>query len=193
MKPDHNRDSQKIDSFKTMNLKSLDGCILAIGSYPLFHYNATGGGGKASIVNNAKDKINILFDKKEFFIPSLNWKTTKVLGIPIPPGLEIKMKLDKLEGSADLKTGAINLNFEARFLFTIFTFKFPNLVVITTLSTNSIKSNLHSAKGLPLNENNESRLVGIAVIPPSGNKALDLFLGLPNEALAVLSCKINFS
>jgi hypothetical protein len=42
-----------------------------------------------------------------------------------------------------------------------------------------------------INENGRLKLVGIAVVPPTGSQLLDIFLGLPNEALAILNCEFN--
>ena len=45
--------------------------------------------------------------------------------------------------------------------------------------------------GLALQKNGRAKLVGVSIIPPTGNKILDTFLGLPNEALAELQCEIK--
>ena len=69
--------------------------------------------------------------------------------------------------------------------------KFPNLVVQTLLTSGKVKGRLHEGKGLVLQKNGKTNLVGISIIPPTGNKILDTFLGLPNEALAELQCEIK--
>ena len=43
-----------------MQLKSLEGCQLAIGSYPPFDYDAQGGGGKGTVIQNEKDNFPFL-------------------------------------------------------------------------------------------------------------------------------------
>ncbi|WP_225866194.1 hypothetical protein [Prochlorococcus marinus] len=176
-----------------IRLKSLDGCRLTIGSFPPFLYDSRGGGGIARITFlGDKRLVSLKFDPYEFSIPSLNWRTSKFLGLPIPPGLEINMVLDKLEGTIDRDSGEVLLDFEARFILKIFNFwEFPKLIVSTSLSTGHVVSNLHDIKGQPLNNEEISRLVGVAVIPPTGNMFLDRFLGLPNEAMASLECEIK--
>ena len=42
-----------------------------------------------------------------------------------------------------------------------------------------------------IKKNGKMKLVGISIIPPTGNKILDTFLGLPSEALAELECEIK--
>ena len=83
-----------------MRLESLERCELAIGSYPKFLYDARGGGGVAS-VGKEGDTHNwyLIFDSENFSIPALNWKTTKIIGLPLPPGIQIDMNLEKLEGT----------------------------------------------------------------------------------------------
>ena len=176
-----------------MFLESLQGCQLAIGRYPTFYYDARGGGGEATLLNSESSHLQkIQFNPNTFYIPPLNWKTTKILGIPMPPGLEIKMSVDTLQGTIEKATGEIKLDFESRFVFTMFpSFHFPDLIVKTCLSSGIAKAGLHIAQGKPLQKDGSTKLVGIAVVPPSGNILLDTFLDLPNEALAILECKLK--
>ncbi|AAQ00520.1 MULTISPECIES: hypothetical protein [Prochlorococcus] len=176
-----------------MYLKSLDGCLLAIGSYPAFQYDARGGGGSAVVIKSEKNNIKyIKFAPETFSIPALTSKTTKFLGLPLLIGLKIQMYLEILEGTINLDSGEVLLNFESRFIFSIFTkFHFPSLFVKTCLKTGTVKSDLYQETGNVVQQNGVAKLVGVACIPKTGNKALDLFLGLPNEALAILQCEIN--
>ena len=176
-----------------MYLKSLDKCCLRIGSYPSFDYDATSGGGSAFVCLKEQAKIKYLkFDSKTFSIPPLTWRNTRFLALPIPPGLKIEMLLDKLEGSLSLSTGELSLDFESRFVFSICSlFSFPDLLVKTSLVTGKVISKFFEAEGMTLKENGEIKLVGIAVVPPTGSQLLDIFLGLPNEALAILNCEFN--
>ncbi len=176
-----------------MRLKSLDGCKLAIGSYPSFSYNAFGGGGVASIGSPKRNNYKYLcFDSDDFSIPSLNWRTTRILGIPLFPGLLIEMNMEKLEGTLNQNDGEINFQFDAKFIFSIFHFiTFPHLSVSTCLSSRRAFSNTFDVQGSPLNKEGRATLVGIAIVPATQNKLLDSFLGLPSEALAVLECELK--
>ena len=176
-----------------MQLKSLEGCRLKIGSYPPFEYNACGGGGKGTLLPTKKNNILYLsFSPKAFSIPPLNSRTTKFVSLPLPPGLKIAMSMDKLEGTIDKNSGEISLEFESKFVLSIGAlFKFPDLLVKTLLQTGTVKGKLHEGKGLVLQQNGNTKLVGISIIPQTGNKILDGFLRLPNEAIAELECQIN--
>ena len=70
-------------------------------------------------------------------------------------------------------------------------FKFPKLRVKSFLKTGKVKGKLHQGEGRVLQNNGTTKLVGISMIPKTGNKVLDIFLGLPNEALAELKCEIK--
>ena len=177
-----------------MQLKSLEGCQLKIGKYPSFIYNAFGGGGEATLIPNQKNNLlHIRFSAETFFIPPLTSKTTRFLCLPLPPGFKITMSLDKLEGTIDRISGEILLKFESKFIFSIgATIQFPELIVKTSLTTGKVKSILHEAEGMDLKNNGEAKLVGISMIPKTGNKILDTFLNLPNEALAKLKCIIIY-
>ena len=176
-----------------MQLKSLDGCRLKIGKYPAFNYNACGGGGKATSLQNQKDNLlHISFSSKRFSIPPLNSKTTRFLSLPLPPGLKIEMFMDQLVGTIDKRSGEVLLKFESKFIFSIGEMlKFPELVVNTLLTTGKVKGKSHEGYGQMIQNNGKAKLVGISLIPKTGNKILDAFLGLPNEALAELKCEIN--
>ena len=176
-----------------MQLKSLEGCRLTIGSYPPFSYNAYGGGGKGTLLPSKKNNIlYLIFSSKTFSIPPLSSKTTKFLSLPLPPGLKIEISMDKLEGTIDKNSGAVLFQFESRFVLSIGTIiKFPDLLVKTSLQSETVKGKLHQGKGLVVQKNGNTKLVGISIIPRTGNKILDALLGLPNEALAELQCIIK--
>ncbi len=176
-----------------MKLKSLEGCRLTIGRYPPFSYNADGGGGEATLLPSQKNNLlHVSFSNKSFSIPPLTSKTTKFLSLPLPPGLKIEMTMDNLEGTIDKNSGEVLLKFESKFFFSIGALlKFPELIVKTLLKTGKVKGKLHEGEGLLLQNNGTTKLVGISIIPKTGNKILDAFLGLPNEALAELKCEIK--
>ena len=102
------------------------------------------------------------------------------------------MSMDHLAGTIDKNSGEVLLKFESKFFFSIGTiFKFPELIVKTLLKTGKVKGKLHQGEGLLRQKNGITKLVGISIIPKTGNKILDTFLGLPNEALAELNCEIK--
>ena len=176
-----------------MQLKSLEGCRLKIGSYPPFSYNACGGGGKGKLLpNQTNNMLYLNFSSKTFSIPPLTSKTTKFLSLPLPPGFKIEMYMDKLEGTINKDSGEVLFKFESKFVLSIGAMiTFPDLLVKTSLKTGKVKGKLHEGKGLVLQKNGKTKLVGISIIPPTGNKILDTFLGLPNEALAELQCELK--
>ena len=176
-----------------MQLKSLEGCRLKIGSYPAFYYNAHGGGGQGRLLPSTKDNILCLsFSPKAFSIPPLTSRTTKFLSLPLPPGIKIEISMNKLEGTIDSNSGEVLFQFESKFILKIGgMIKFPDLLIQTSLTTGTVKGKLHASKGQVIQANGKTKLVGISIIPPTGNKILDTFLNLPNEALAELQCEIK--
>jgi len=176
-----------------MELRSLKECRLAIGSYPQFDYDGSSGGGVAKFLLSKEDNIQLIdFLPEKFSIPPISRKTTKILGISLPPGLKISMNMEKLGGTIQKNTGEILLDFESRFTFTIGSIiRFPDLIVKTCLQTGMVKGKLFEEEGLALQKDGQVILVGVAVIPITNNKFIDILLGLPNEALAVLKCKLE--
>ena len=92
----------------------------------------------------------------------------------------------------DQDSGTVILKFESQFIFSILSiFHFPALLIKTTLTSRKVKGNLQEAEGKVINNNGEATLVGIATVPKTENIILDTLLMLPNEALAILKCKIK--
>ena len=152
------------------------------------------------IIPSSKSKKKKLTDNKvpKWTIFSLCFITTLVVVslikayLPLPPGFEIKMTMVHLEGTINENSGEILLKFESKFIFSIGAkLKFPALIVNSLLKTGKVKGKLHEEEGQVLQENGKTKLVGISTIPKTGNKILDTFLGLPNEALAELQCEIK--
>lgn len=184
-----------------MQLRTEAGCGLAIGRWPRFRYNASGGGGVA--VPDRPDAPGspgpdqhgwqpLRFDPADLRIPPLNTRTTRFLGLPLPPGLSITITPQRLEGRWQPACGAVDLGFEACFRFAIAgLYTAPDLRVVTRLSTASAQGRRHHASGAPLDGVGRGVLVGIARVEPCGEPWLDRFLGLPDEALAILRCRIS--
>ncbi|WP_216904948.1 hypothetical protein [Synechococcus sp. CCY 9618] len=175
------------------SLRTLADCSLAIAAYPPFLYDASGGGAVGQLAAVDADGEQALhFDPAGLLIPSLSWRTGRFLGLPIPPGLEIAIIPERLEGSFHATTGAMTLRFDARFrLSALGLYRAPDLLVATTLSTGPVQGRRHRGQGRPLDAAGRMVLVGVAPIAPSGDPLLDRFLGLPDEALARLSCRFT--
>ncbi len=175
-----------------LTLQTLAGCGLAIGAYPRFRYDARGGGGLGALIAADPAGTSTLgFDPAGLRIPPLDWRTTRFLGLSLPPGLAITIHPERLEGRIDAATGAMALHFDARFRFSIGAlYRAPDLIVATTLGTGPVQGRRHRASGQPLDGDGRALLVGVATIAPSGDPWLDRFLGLPDEALALLRCRL---
>jgi len=176
-----------------LELKTEVGCGLAIGRYPRFGYDARGGGGRAQLGPvEASGWQALVFTPGSLVIPDLNGRTTRFLGLPLPPGLAIAVLPEQLEGRWQRATGAVQLRFRSRFRFKVAGQQAaPDLVVDTQLVTAAVQGRRHRAQGRPLDAGGEGLLVGIATVQPCGEPWFDRFLGLPDEALARLRCRFS--
>ena len=180
-----------------VRLHTMAGCRLAIGRYPAFRYDGHGGGGPGFVdASAAGDSPALRFPPETLSIPPLTGVTTRFLGLPLPPGLSIAIAAEDLSGQWEQQSGAIALNFRARFRFRASLasrpiYAPPDLQIACTLTSGTAQGRRHSATGQPLADDGRARLVGVARVEPCGDALLDRFLGLPDEALAVLECQID--
>lgn len=56
-------------------METSKGSALAIGFYPTFKYNASGGGGFGRVTGISGSRAFVEFDHKELYIPTLGWRT----------------------------------------------------------------------------------------------------------------------
>ncbi|GAB4820476.1 hypothetical protein N2152v2_007522 [Parachlorella kessleri] len=174
-------------------LRTLRDCQLAVSVYPTFDYNAAGGGGQGTVATQG-DLLHVTFDPASLQIPPIKYSTTAILGIPIPPPLEIAIRPRKLEGTVNPATGEAELEFLADFAFTAAPlYTAAPLVVATTLTTEASEGAFRKGQGQRLGGDGRARLVGVARVPRTEDGFLNSFLMLPTDALAVLSAEIEFS
>ncbi|MCS5698098.1 hypothetical protein NZK32_03470 [Cyanobium sp. FGCU-52] len=177
----------------TLELRTDAGCGLAIGPWPRFRYDASGGGGTGVAGETSADGWQPLhFDPAGLTIPALNGRTGRILGVPLPPGIAIAIRPQQLAGRWQPETGRVELAFEARFqLLLAGRSVAPDLQVVTQLGTGEANWQRGPVAGRPLDAEGRGVLVGVALVPPTGEGWLDRFLGLPGEALAVLCCQLK--
>jgi hypothetical protein len=109
--PDTTTGTTPVRKIYNVEFKTLDGCKLGIWRYPIFEYNANGGigNGIGQEKNGETDEtIDVDFDVKSLYIPSLNGETTKFLGLPLPPFLKIDIVPEILQGKIDRKSGKVS-------------------------------------------------------------------------------------
>jgi len=175
-----------------MALTTESGCALAIGPFPRFRYDGRGGGGPGMTAEPREEGWQeLVFDPASLCIPALSRRTTRMLGLPLPPGLRIAIAPERLEGRWHPPSGTVELSFLARFQLLVADRPVaPDLIVATRLATDAARGRRHQVCGTPLDGEGRGVLVGIATVPPTGEAWLDRFLQLPDEALAVLRCRL---
>ena len=173
-------------------LDTLRDCSLAVSIYPTFSYNALGGGGRGRVVAVDGDVLTVEFDAGSLSIPPIDYRSTKVVGVPIPPPLRIEILPKQLKGTVNVRTGEANLDFDARFQFDAGSlYHAAPLSIVTKLSSEGSAGRMLRGPGERL-QDGKVKLAGVAAVPKTGDAFLDGFLMLPSEALAVLSAEIQF-
>jgi hypothetical protein len=137
---------------------------------------------------------SVRFDPSLLNIPALSWRSTRVLGLPLPPGLSITIEPEQLEGQWHPSSGEVQLEFRSRFCFSLAgCYRAPDLIVHTRLHSETAQGQRHQAQGERIGTDGKALLVGIAQVPRTGDSWFDQFLGLPDEALALLRCRLILS
>lgn len=176
----------------TWQLRTGAGCQLVIGRFPPFAYDASRGGGPVvHAPTNGQGLVPLKVPGDGLTIPPLDGQTARLFGLPLPPGISVQIEPDLLEGCLNPSSGELQLSFRSRFRFTLGAAKAPlyqasDLVVETALTSGRVQGQRHRGQGQALNGEGRGRLVGVATIAPCQDSWLNVFLGLPDEALAVM-------
>jgi hypothetical protein len=219
---------------------------LGVSAWPDFDYDASGATtlGVVGAPDPARPgAVHLVFDVRTFEGPPVCGRTTKVFGLPLPPGVRIDIHPLRLEGWLDPETGACALDFDAEFRGSIFgrdAIRLPPMRVNSPLTTGPAAGARRTAEGRPFahprddtdDDTSPSRDVGDVVSSPStrddkppspspsspldpclggvpGDVAelvaiarvprvegpwdwlMNALLALPNDALAVLPCRLR--
>lgn len=176
-----------------IGMRALPNSQLAVGIYPTFTYNASGGAGVAETEDLGDGRMHVTFDAQTLYIPDVYSKTAKFLGAPMPPPFRIRIEPVKLEGIINRSTGEAQLQFVANFMFSAGgLYKAPPLHVVTNLTTEDVQGSRRSGKGQRVDPSGFSKLVGVATVPKTHSWPIDKFLMLPDETFAVMVTQFVF-
>ena len=110
---------------------------LGVSFWPDFDYDASGAT-TLGVVGDPDPSnpgaVHLVFDVTTFEGPPVCGRTTKVFGVPLPPGIRVDVVPLSLEGWLDPVTGACALEFDAEFRGSIFGENFIRLPPMTVRS-----------------------------------------------------------
>jgi len=128
---------------------------LGVSAWPDFDYDASGATtlGVVGAPDPARPgAVHLVFDVRTFEGPPVCGRTTKVFGLPLPPGVRIDIHPIRLEGWLDPETGACALDFDAEFRGSIFgrdAIRLPPMRVNSPLTTGPAAGAHRAAEGRP--------------------------------------------
>ncbi|CAM6036787.1 unnamed protein product [Sphagnum compactum] len=176
-----------------VELHTHNGCGLGVSRFPDFVYNAEGGGGSGHAIQLPDGCWQVKFEASDINIPTVDYETTTLMGVPLPPPLRIDVIPQTLEGIIDKASGKVELKFQAQFFFSAGNlYRPPPLLVNTLLTTESAQGEIRGGQGSRLDSKGNCRLVGVARLAPIDDLFMSTFLTLPSDCLAVLSANFAF-
>lgn len=191
----------RASKIKRVILKVNNQSELAISWLPAFLYfpqwatHGSGSIGEVTAVNGTV--ITVKFDATQHETPAMTFRTCFLkamapLLIPgLPPGLQQAINTLRLEGTIDIATGEVNLNFESEFVNKIMGKDMGKpLRVNAILTTGKAEGNLFNACGSKL-RNSKAILVAVSKVPTGPDAYQNALLSLPTEALSLLRVEMQ--
>ena len=80
-----------------VKLSTRSDCRLNIARYPPFAYDASAGCGSGAVTALDGSRAAVTFDVATLTIPDLNWRSARILGLPLPPPLNIAIEPRQLQ------------------------------------------------------------------------------------------------
>jgi len=165
---------------------------LGVSFWPDFFYDA-GGDSTAAIVGPLLPDGRRALEFTVTPVTAVNGASTTILGVPLPPFVNIAILPRSLRGWFEPATGSCSLDFDASFALTLFGLPLPSLSIVAPLRTGASSGVQRSGVGAPYDEaSGELVLAAVARVQPTGNVLLDTFLQLPADALAILPATLDF-
>ena len=160
--------------------------LLSIGREPIqeFPYDARGPGTPGTITYQGHGKAKLVFLAEDMEVVNMQFIPGVPIGVEIIPQDEI--------GTIDFCTGDVRYSFDSLFQPFFFDFRPEPMSVVTEHTTGTSSGLFREETGRRLDEKGDLRLVSVAVVPETGDPAVDDPLGLPTDAVSELEVHLDF-
>ncbi|MCC7076761.1 MAG: hypothetical protein IT198_06505 [Acidimicrobiia bacterium] len=151
---------------------------LSIGALPAFAYDGRAGLGEGSAVETSPGVYALHFPAAQVTVPPLEM-------VPFLPRLPLEVEIvpRDLNGTFDVCSGEMELDFDAVFVPRVGSRRLTPLSVVTPLTSGAV----------PLDALGSGRLSGTAQVPATGDVLVDTLLRLPAAASADLPVHVHFA
>ena len=162
-----------------------EGSVLSIGGFPPFDYDGSTGASVGTFTALGGGTGELRFAAADTTVPPL---------LIVPPLQAIRVEIipNDLVGTMDLCTGEVELAFDAAFQPVLGDARPTAISVVTALTTGTSAGDQVVLTGTPMDGSGRGRLVGVAVVPLSGDPLVDLFLQLPADAAVDTPVRFEF-
>ena len=163
------------------------GAKLKISRWPTFKYDALGASVEAVVNWQSSSLVHVSFPADQINIPPL-----KLLGTKVPGGIGVLIETHGLQGTIDVCSGEVLLDFDATFTPYLFGRIWDTGVQVRTqLTTDNEQHGSPLLTASEIDEWGDGYLAGVAQVPMSEDDIINRFLRLPSEALAELPAHID--
>ncbi|CAI0547014.1 unnamed protein product, partial [Linum tenue] len=125
------------------------------------------------------------------YIPPLTSETTRLLPLPLPPGLKIDIVPEAFRGRIHPDSGKVDLEFVPDFWLSAGSLYRAPLLVKTVLTSEELRGSIRSGEGEKLDKEWKCRLVGVASVYQIIDVFMNTFLSPTTECLAILNAVIS--
>jgi len=175
-----------VGTTRDVRLTSHENSVLSIGRDPVleFPHDARGPGSPGTLTDLGEGRARLLFRAEDLQATHLEFLPGLPVGVEIIPADMI--------GTIDFCTGEVSYAFDGLFQPYVFDFRPEPLSVVTEQTTGTSSGLFREVTGRPLDAKGDLRMVSVAVVPATGDPAVDEPLGLPTDAVSELEVHLDF-
>lgn len=176
-----------VGTVREIMLSSYADSVLSIGRDPIleYPYDARGPGSPGTMTYLGSGRANILFKAEDMEVKHL---------YPFGENFPVYVKIlpTDMIGMVNFCSQRVEIDFDSLFQPVVFGIERQPMSVVSQMTTGVASGDFRQVTGRPLDERGDLLLVSVAVVPPTGDPAVDDVLDLPTDAVSEIESHFDF-